>query len=505
MLALIGQQWVNARDHATGQRRLENPSDFVRIEIREAFKQNIPVIPVLLDGATMPQSSSLPDDLDDLTRRQAALIGFNNFEADVSRLIRSLGLSTKPRTYWRNRLAWGITSLLALALLTLWAMSLQQPPVQQPTLQGQDVTSTDQPESTSLFQRLQQSNTSNTATSFIFDPATEEWAGKDIFDIDGGLEIKNDFVFLGRENDFEARLVAEYPGRRVYRFPEKGVLVENPWASGTSDVLQEPLLRTISSGSIITKLPIEAASLNRPNGLIAGVSTINNALIQVFDAGTGRLVHSLPLPPLDQGEDVERVDFSSDGTRLFVTGTLGNWVSMQLMTGTEDWRIRLPFNDISFFSIDIHYSPDGTSAYVFGENNPPQRVRLEDGALLEQVTSPPYNLNSMAFHPNAVYALYSSSADGLLCFGQTDVNADHYCFGDEWGDVFSPGIHHSGRFATGVFYDRGVVVYDLELRQPLAMIVPEWKVYRAEFEPNSDMMIIHSANKSTLWELSLPY
>ena len=93
LLALIGSGWASANDPKTGRRRLENPNDFVRIELREALARNIPVVPVLLDGAPMPNLDDLPDDIKTLVRRQAEFVEYRTFDADINRLIKKLGLS----------------------------------------------------------------------------------------------------------------------------------------------------------------------------------------------------------------------------------------------------------------------------------------------------------------------------------------------------------------------------------------------------------------------------
>ena len=93
LLALIGPGWIDVTDPASGRRRLENPSDFVRIEIGEALKRDIPVVPVLLDGAPMPDAAKLPDDLKELADRQAEFVVYRTFDADVHRLIRKLQIS----------------------------------------------------------------------------------------------------------------------------------------------------------------------------------------------------------------------------------------------------------------------------------------------------------------------------------------------------------------------------------------------------------------------------
>lgn len=92
LLAVIGPGWIDATEPKTGQRRLDSSNDFVRIEITEALARNIRVVPLLLDGAPMPEASSLPEDLKELPDRQAWLVEFRTFDQDVARLIRRLGL-----------------------------------------------------------------------------------------------------------------------------------------------------------------------------------------------------------------------------------------------------------------------------------------------------------------------------------------------------------------------------------------------------------------------------
>ena len=89
LLALIGPGWVDATDERTGQRRLMNPGDFVRIEIAESLKRTIPVVPVLLDREPMP-ICAFPDDLKELADRSAEFLDFERFDDDVARLIRKL-------------------------------------------------------------------------------------------------------------------------------------------------------------------------------------------------------------------------------------------------------------------------------------------------------------------------------------------------------------------------------------------------------------------------------
>jgi hypothetical protein len=85
LIAVIGRRWLTSSDEQ-GRRRLDNPDDFVRIEISTALKRNVRVIPVLVDGASMPLSRDLPDDLKPLVRRNAFEVSHTRFSSDCKRL-----------------------------------------------------------------------------------------------------------------------------------------------------------------------------------------------------------------------------------------------------------------------------------------------------------------------------------------------------------------------------------------------------------------------------------
>jgi hypothetical protein len=85
LLAVIGNNWLTSKDEQ-GNRRLDDPEDFVGMEIGTALKREILVIPVLVDGALMPRSTDLPEDLKLLSRRNALRIADTSFEGDCQRL-----------------------------------------------------------------------------------------------------------------------------------------------------------------------------------------------------------------------------------------------------------------------------------------------------------------------------------------------------------------------------------------------------------------------------------
>jgi hypothetical protein len=94
MLVLIGKGWVDAKDQS-GRRRLDDPGDFIRLEIGAALKRNIPVTPVLLQGAHMPAPEQLPEDLKELSFRNAFELSHNRWESDVQEMIKRLALGKR--------------------------------------------------------------------------------------------------------------------------------------------------------------------------------------------------------------------------------------------------------------------------------------------------------------------------------------------------------------------------------------------------------------------------
>ncbi len=88
-LAVIGAQWMDVKDDQ-GQRRLNDSGDWVVAETVAALRRNVPVIPVLVDGAVMPARSELPPELSPLASRQAVTIRHESFSSDVSRLIAAI-------------------------------------------------------------------------------------------------------------------------------------------------------------------------------------------------------------------------------------------------------------------------------------------------------------------------------------------------------------------------------------------------------------------------------
>jgi hypothetical protein len=84
-LAVISRGWLQQSD---GERRIDQPNDFVRIEMEAALSRNIPVIPVLVQGAALPGEQELPPSLRELAYRNATVVRADpDFHADIARLM----------------------------------------------------------------------------------------------------------------------------------------------------------------------------------------------------------------------------------------------------------------------------------------------------------------------------------------------------------------------------------------------------------------------------------
>lgn len=134
VVAVIGRDWL-VEAGADGHRRLDDPDDFVRVEITTALERGVQVIPVLVDRAGMPSPESLPPPLAPFARRNALELSESRWDYDVQRLIKVLDPSspetlsgstpvvvTRPPKRWRVPAACGgllLVVVVAAAVLFL--------------------------------------------------------------------------------------------------------------------------------------------------------------------------------------------------------------------------------------------------------------------------------------------------------------------------------------------------------------------------------------------------
>lgn len=99
LLAVIGRRWARCL-----RERAESPRDFVCVEIAQALKRGVRVIPVLIDGARLPRSRDLTADLEPLARLQAIELTPNGCELELKQLVDFLrSYLSRPEGYQPDR------------------------------------------------------------------------------------------------------------------------------------------------------------------------------------------------------------------------------------------------------------------------------------------------------------------------------------------------------------------------------------------------------------------
>ena len=86
LVVLIGRQWATMVDDE-GRRRLDDPDDYVRFEVRTALERGVRVIPVLVDGARPLRHQQLPSELQKLARLNAFELSYDRYQYDADRLL----------------------------------------------------------------------------------------------------------------------------------------------------------------------------------------------------------------------------------------------------------------------------------------------------------------------------------------------------------------------------------------------------------------------------------
>ena len=124
ILVVVGRTWAQSVDPA-GRLRLDDPHDFVRLEVETALRRNVRVVPVLVRGAVLPKPDGLPATLQPLLRRHAFELADAHFRSDVGRLLTSLDGRTPSAfaTRWRPwyRLL-GVAAILSFASFSVFTI-----------------------------------------------------------------------------------------------------------------------------------------------------------------------------------------------------------------------------------------------------------------------------------------------------------------------------------------------------------------------------------------------
>ena len=118
VIVMIGPEWLDTRDKSSGERRLDDPRDFVRVEIASALKRDIPVVPVLVDGVNVPSADHLPEDIRELSERHGVALHAESFEKDIDALVRGLLVQKQGEAPEAGGIkGWMVGAILAMLVL----------------------------------------------------------------------------------------------------------------------------------------------------------------------------------------------------------------------------------------------------------------------------------------------------------------------------------------------------------------------------------------------------
>jgi TIR domain len=127
LLALIGPRWLDVRDDE-GNRRLDDPNDWVRLEIAQALKRDITVIPVRIEGADLPKKSTLPGDIQGLVDHQAVTVTTTGFRNEMKGLAYDIRRDSSRWPFKNAAVSWvllgvGVVIAAAVVAAVYWSLA----------------------------------------------------------------------------------------------------------------------------------------------------------------------------------------------------------------------------------------------------------------------------------------------------------------------------------------------------------------------------------------------
>jgi hypothetical protein len=247
LLAMIGPHWLKVSD-STGTKRIQKPDDWVRKEIAEALKRELRVIPVLVNGAEMPDSDELPDDLKELSLKHAQELTSSRWNYDVGKLTEVLEKLvtkkpeptpeprpiprpfvppiSKPKSWWARNYLWALGGIVGFLILVGMCVPVEEYPEQeyiQPTEDlpvtglidpNPDIRQVD-PKGSQIYKSLELKKENNSAPAYVPNYAGKWWLRED-----GIRSGYFDIVQSGNEFSFKYYLFNVEVGRGSGRFEE---------------------------------------------------------------------------------------------------------------------------------------------------------------------------------------------------------------------------------------------------------------------------------------------
>lgn len=247
LLAMIGPHWLKVSD-STGTKRIQKPDDWVRKEIAEALKRELRVIPVLVNGAEMPDSDELPDDLKELSLKHAQELTSSRWNYDVGKLTEVLEKLvtkkpepapeprpiprpfvppiSKPKSWWARNYLWALGGIVGFLILVGMCVPVEEYPEQEYIQPTEDLPVTElidpnpdirqvDPKGSQIYKSLELKKENNSASAYVPNYAGKWWLRED-----GIRSGYFDIVQSGNEFSFKYYLFNVEVGRGSGRFEE---------------------------------------------------------------------------------------------------------------------------------------------------------------------------------------------------------------------------------------------------------------------------------------------
>lgn len=313
LLVLIGRQWLTLTDK-DGRRRLDDPGDLVVAEIAGALnRSNVRVIPVLLQGAEMPEEGKLPESLKALVYKQARKLDDDHWDEDVARLAAQLekicGASPRPPKPDRPvalkvAVVAGVAALIAAAVVGIFLSARKGSPqsqidiglgqAQAETVVTPAVTPTPSPDAPRPLERRAVVDLALNEAEFFFpfDTTGEKWtwfrktSKTDEDEYHWNVFVPGDYKITL----FLKKAKGDAPGRGDFKslleYTDKGVR----WRVKPEDAF----------GKVDEKFPLEITPTPEPGGLMIVVK--GEGVTRMFAKGRPTEIGFMIVTPDEEGE-----------------------------------------------------------------------------------------------------------------------------------------------------------------------------------------------------------